>query len=304
MSMNRDFRLAAFDWLTEQVDVHGDVLPWALLAWGFEHKGQRIPLVSQQGIFKPRVMKFPLSIRTSANSPYDDSFGSDGLLQYRYRGTDPDHRDNIGLREAMKRQLPLAHFHAVVKGRYLAIWPTYIVGDNPAALTFSVAVDDAGAILNRSLTTQAGDDIAEDAAARRRYITVATRQRVHQRAFRERVLRAYSEQCAFCRLRHRELLEASHIVADAEEGPPEVRNGVALCKLHHAAFDAFFVAIRPDYQIEVRGDILLESDGPMLVHGLQDLDGKRMVLPRKSNQRPDTELLTQRYERFSAASSS
>lgn len=36
-------RLAAFDWLSKQVDIHGDVLPWALLAWGFEHRGQRVP---------------------------------------------------------------------------------------------------------------------------------------------------------------------------------------------------------------------------------------------------------------------
>ena len=32
-------------------------------------------------------------------------------------------------------------------------------------------------------------------------------------------------------------------------------NGVALCKLHHAAFDRFFFAIRPDYLIEVRGQV-------------------------------------------------
>ncbi len=294
-------RLAAFDWLTRQVEIHGDVLPWALLAWGFEYQGARVPVVSQQGIFKPRVMEYPLSMRTSANSPYDDSFGPDGLLRYRYRGTDPNHRDNVGLREAMRRQLPLAYFHAVLKGRYLAIWPTYIVGDDPKALTFSVAVDDASATIDLSDRSGLDSDLAEDSTARRKYITVAVRQRVHQRAFRERVLRAYREQCAFCRLKHRELLEASHIVPDADEGPPQVRNGVALCKLHHAAFDALFVAIRPDMHIEVRSDILLESDGPMLIHGLQDLHGKGMSLPRSAAQRPDPDLLTHRYERFLAA---
>lgn len=58
-------RMAAFDWLSRQVDGRGDVLPWALLAWGFEFKGQRIPLLSQQGIFKPKALEVPISIRTS-----------------------------------------------------------------------------------------------------------------------------------------------------------------------------------------------------------------------------------------------
>ena len=62
-----------------------------------------MPLLSQQGIFKPRVMELPLSLRTSLGGPYDDGFGPDGLLRYKYRGTDPQHRDNRGLRESMRR---------------------------------------------------------------------------------------------------------------------------------------------------------------------------------------------------------
>lgn len=51
-----DLRLAAFDWQAREVDRRGDVLPWALLARGFDFKGGRVPLVSQQGIFKPRAL--------------------------------------------------------------------------------------------------------------------------------------------------------------------------------------------------------------------------------------------------------
>ena len=44
-----------------QVEVHGNVLPWALLQRGFVYRGERVPLASMQGIFKPRVMELPLS---------------------------------------------------------------------------------------------------------------------------------------------------------------------------------------------------------------------------------------------------
>ena len=88
-------RATAFDWLSDQVGIYGDVLPRNLLAQGFVMDGKRIPLVGPQGIFNPRVLRdVPLSITTAPEGPYDDAFGVDGLLRYRYRGSDRNHADN------------------------------------------------------------------------------------------------------------------------------------------------------------------------------------------------------------------
>lgn len=289
-------RKAAFDWLAEQVDLHGDVLPRSILAQGFTYEGNRVPLLGPQGIFKPRILDIPLSITAIPSGPYDDGYSPDGLLLYRYRGIDPSHTDNVGLREAMTRRLPLVYFHRVVEGKYLAVWPVFIVGDDPAKLTFKVEVDDAG-YTKYQLTGDAVPVLAEE--ARRSYITATVRQRVHQRSFRERVLHAYHEQCALCRLRHEELLDAAHIIPDSEpEGEPVVSNGIALCKLHHAAFDRQFLAVRPDYVIEIRPDILEESDGPMLLHGLKEMHQQRLILPVAKEHRPNPEFLEKRYQRF------
>lgn len=54
---------------------------------------------------------------------------------------------------------------------------------------------------------------------------------------------------------------------------------MALCKLHHAAFDSFILGVTPDYVIQVRGDILCEEDGPILQHGLQRLEGLKINSP-------------------------
>lgn len=298
-------RIKAFDWLSKQVEVHGDVLPRQILAEGFEFESNRVPLLGPQGIFKPRVFqKIPISITTTISGPYDDSFDQDGLLQYKYRGTDPNHRDNIGLKLAAQHRIPLIYFHAVVAGKYLAVWPIYIVKTDDISLTFTVAVDDA-TFMNRA--TQEDFDILRSADSaeedsRRKYITASVRQRLHQRSFRERVLRAYRGQCAFCRLKHEELLDAAHIIPDSDPGgDPLVKNGMALCKIHHAAFDKYFLGVRPDYLIEVRRDILLEHNGPMLQHGLKGLHEKRIILPTKKIQRPDPELLDQRYMIFKKA---
>ena len=109
-------------------------------------EGQRVPLIAPQGIFKPKVLpEMPLSITTvpiidGEERPYEDVLGADGLLRYRYRGTDPTHRENVGLRLAMHRQVPLIYFHGIEPGLYEAAWPVYIVGDDPAQLTFTVTV--------------------------------------------------------------------------------------------------------------------------------------------------------------------
>ncbi len=292
-------RVAAFEWLTDQIARQGDVLPRPLLARGFVLDGVRVPLVGPQGIFKPRVLRgAPLSITTAPAGPYDDSFGRDGLLRYCYRGTDPRHPDNSGLRLAMQQRLPLVYFHGIVPGRYLATWPVFVVADDEAGLAFSVAVDDSGHVgLGAAASEPAANEDADN--ARRAYVTATVRARLHQRAFRERVLEAYSHQCAFCRLRHEELLDAAHIVPDAQPaGVPQVHNGLALCSLHHAAFDRYFLGLRPDYVLEVRPDILIEQDGPTLVHALQALHGARIVVPRQMHLRPAPELVEIRYRRF------
>ena len=292
-------RVAAFEWLADQVTRHGDVLPRQVLAAGFQLGGVRVPLVGPQGIFKPRILEeVPLSITTAPDGPYDDAFGPDGLLRYRYRGNNPDHADNRGLRAVMENRLPLAYFHGVARARYVAAWPVYVIRDERAKLTFSVAVDDATYFKQSELSgNEAAVTAGEDAC--RAYVTAAVRVRLHQRAFRERVLEAYRRQCAFCKLRHEELLDAAHIIPDtALEGEPIVRNGLSLCALHHAAFDRLFIGVRPDYVIEVRADLRRERDGPTLVHAIQALHGKRIVLPRSALLQPDPERLRMRYELF------
>jgi hypothetical protein len=98
--------------------------------------------VKNSDAFKPRVLRdIPRSITKVAvvegeTRPYDDAIGEGGLLRYRYRGTEPQHHENVGLRLAMQRRVPLIYFHGIVAGLYVAEWPVYIVGDDPARLTF------------------------------------------------------------------------------------------------------------------------------------------------------------------------
>jgi putative restriction endonuclease len=249
-------------------------------------------------------MRLPLSITTAPilpgkERPYEDEIGADDLILYRYRGVDPLHRDNVGLRETMIRRLPLVYLHGVAKGQYVAEWPVFVIADDQAALTFTVAVGVRG---STSEAVQLAAFVAEG-DIERRYATRTAISRLHQQAFRARVLAAYRERCAVCRLRHRELLDAAHILPDGHpEGRPVVPNGLSLCTLHHSAFDRYVLGVTPDLRIEIRDDVLKEKDGPMLLHGLQGFHGAQLVVPTASQLRPNRDFLSARYELFRKAS--
>jgi putative restriction endonuclease len=237
-------------------------------------------------------MDLPISITTVPDGPYDDGAIEEGSYHYKYRGTNPYHPDNVGLREVMKQYKPLIYFFGTVKGMYVPQFPVYIVYDSIPNLSFTIIIEDK----LKSITVDQEDPVE---LYKKHYKTVNTIVRLHQRSFREKVMRAYKSQCSLCRLRHEELLDAAHIIVDKDDwGDPIVQNGLSLCKIHHAAYDKHILGISPDYQVKVREDILEEVDGPMLKFGIQGLNNQQLILPGSRRDWPDQLRLEQRFILF------
>jgi putative restriction endonuclease len=182
---------------------------------------------------------------------------------------------------------------AVDPGVYDAVFPVFVASDEPDVLQFGLVADQLGAL--------AGTYVDTMAAVRREYTTRAVMQRLHQQHFRRVVLHAYRNRCSICQLKHVDLLDAAHILADRHpKGEPIVTNGLGLCKIHHSAFDARILGIDADAVVHIRDDVLEEVDGPMLLHGLQKVHGSRLILPRRSELRPNRDFLAERYDSFLA----
>jgi putative restriction endonuclease len=254
---------------------------------------------AQRGIRKPAELSAALSIRTvfrpeGATRPYEDSAGPEGLIRYKWRGTEADHPENRALRAAMVAGLPLIWFFGVGPGMYQPVFPVFLLSEEQESRQFVVDPDVARGLVK-------GDSPVEDAV--RRYILRETKQRVHQPVFRATVMRAYGTRCAVCALAHTELLDAAHIIPDSHErGLASVRNGLALCKIHHAAYDSNILGIRPDLVVQIKSDLLDEVDGPMLQYGLKERHNQRlMVLPKVRGERPGQEFLEWRCDVFEGA---
>jgi putative restriction endonuclease len=299
-------RLAAFARLEELTRARGGIVTHDDLEAGFTFEGERIKFwSSRRGIWRPKQLAdsgAALSITTTPpkpgkKPPYEDQItpGAESFV-YRYEGTDPGTYTNIAVRQAMIQRRPLIYFIGLEPGRYAAVWPCYVTADRPDDLAFEIQ---AGVPHQTIGPLPAELDVS---AGERRYATQVVMRRLHQFRFRQLVIAAYRERCTVCRLAHRELLDAAHILPDRDErGHPEVPNGLALCAIHHGAYDAHILGVDPDYLVHIRRDVLDEKDGPMLLHGLQELHGARITLPRAQMLYPNRDYLAERFGRFRAA---
>ena len=274
--------------------LHDDLVPLARLRQGFEFEGARVTYGSfQRGIHRGREQRGPaaLTLTTSFNDPYEDKADETGAFGYAYRAGSIDQADNRALRAAFELRTPVVYFRAVAPGQYMVFAPMFVTEDDPAAravvLESGLPVQDmrpGGLVSDRDI---------------RAYATREARLRLHQQRFKLDVMRAYRGRCTVCALRERDLVQAAHIVPDLEPaGIAAVVNGLALCAIHHLAFDRNLMGIDPTGVVHIAGRLLKEIDGPMLKTGLQGFHGASIELPRRPQDRPDPQRLEARFDGF------
>lgn len=296
-------RIAAFEHVRRLSDRH-DHLTQKELSPGFIFEGERIPLVNlRRGIFKPRKMRYLLSIKTVFPRPnkriwYDDQkevhrqiYQNEEAIEYAFMGQDPKAAENLWLRGAFENQIPVIYFLGVAPKCYMAVFPAYISGWDAAALKARVTFGVLDQV--RSVAPQ---DTTE-----RRYALRKVSQRLHQSSFREAVITAYRGRCALSGFPEKWLLDAAHIISDRNEqmGQPIVQNGLPLSKIHHAAFDRHLIGIDPDFRLHVSERLLDQRDGAIL-EALKQLDGGMLHLPPRARDYPDRDRLALRFEQFQA----
>jgi putative restriction endonuclease len=94
-------------------------------------------------------------------------------------------------------------------------------------------------------------DIAEEVAEERKRALVLTWRTLRALDFRDRVLAAYSRRCAMCGIQLR-LVDGAHILPVSEPASNDrTANGIALCALHHRAYDCGLVTFDSRLKIHV-----------------------------------------------------
>jgi putative restriction endonuclease len=276
---------------------HGPELPYGALSGGFSFRGRNVPFFNRAyGIYRAAVQRGPAALSLSsafAQKRYQDEGTEDGIL-YRYQDGPVDNHFNTWLRSAHALGVPLVYFIGTRPNRYRAEYPVFVEEDVTEERSVLLSFGRMGGAFDEREPLRLVDPIE------RRYRVREVKQRLHQAQFRGAVLTAYRDRCTICTLKEVRLLDAAHIVADAEEqGEPLVSNGLSLCSIHHRAFDEDLVGISPDRRVHVARRLLDDEDGPML-ELLKGFHGRRIAAPTGTRVRPDRERLAERFDRFLA----
>lgn len=283
-----ELRELIFDRLAELRSEHGVVRRSQLESLDIGIGTRRV-IDRNKGIWNPQDLSATLSVVSNPDGPYSDAHVSDSLFSYDYRAGSTD-GDNRKMRKAYELGLPIILLRTIKPGVFVPIFPVYVVADDDTHHRFMLALDQGLRFVHDPLHLS---PIERDYASR------AVKQRLHQPEFRGRVMLAYDEMCTVCTLKHGKLLDAAHIVGDDKEhGLPVIENGLSLCKIHHAAYDANLLGISPDFEVHINRLLLEETDGPMLKHGLQEMHGRLLALPNHRADRPSQERLAERFEDF------
>nr|WP_294544049.1 HNH endonuclease [uncultured Rhodopila sp.] len=131
--------------------------------------------------------------------------------------------------------------------------------------------------------------IQGEVATSRQCAVVTTTRALRDLNFRARVLTAYGHQCAMCGVQLK-LLDAAHVLPVAHpHSTDETCNGVALCALHHRAYDKAFVTFDEKFQIRHNAKIAMAlkvsgHDGGLasFTQALRSL----LILPQAAHDRP------------------
>lgn len=183
---------------------------------------------------------------------------------------------SIQLRESALRQAAANGFSTHDKGNgelvivfRAAFLASYVDNLEPlhACGRFAGEVEALRAIGTRP-NGQDDHEIAAKVSEPRRYAVLSTRRALRDVNFRDRVLDAYRHGCAMCGVQLR-LVEGAHVLPAAHPDSTDgTDNGVALCALHHRAFDRGFVTFTPDFAIHVNDDVVRTLEDCRRTQGL------------------------------------
>jgi hypothetical protein len=284
------------------------------------------PLI--EGIYKPAGSIYPLSIASMLKSRYGDQLFHNPdrtwWMEYSPKAGGMDLAVNAGLVRSMTDREPVLVLRqesdktSRAGARHLLLGLGYVQSFDPATDLFRIrglTFDEVAAVTGTALSEEAGE-LIETAlrlesleewvpfAAEDRAVYKISRQK-RDAAFRSIVLSNYNYTCAvtgqrFKSPRHVEA-DGAHIIGKDVRGTDDPRNGVALSRSAHWAFDRGIFTISDQYEVVVNPKI---SNASVSKFPALEIDHRKIVLPPEEHYWPHPDALAwhkqEVFDRFMA----
>lgn len=164
-----------------------------------------------------------------------------------------------------------------------------------SALEEQVEINNEAFDYGRVLERRAHIPLVKEAIEAEKYKPAARDQ-----GFRRIVVTAYDHRCALCGVRiitpeGHTVVDAAHIVRWSETQNDDIRNGVALCKICHWAFDEGMMGVSDSYTVITSRQIGAEPNVPGL---LLTLSGRKIIPPEDRDLWPAREYISSHRRKF------
>ena len=277
-----------------------------------------------EGIFKPRWATHALAIASMLSSPYTDqiTFLEDRswLMAYSPKAGGLDIAANVALLNCLEDGEPVLVLRQRTDKRsgsgssYLIAGLGHIERYDPGQDVFQLRglhVEEVARYIYSQ--NHLRDDLVETAVrleALENWTPLVQEERAiyqvnrlkRDAAFRDVVLSNYNYACAVTGLRFRfgthVEAEAAHIIGKEAHGPDDPRNGLALSRTAHWAFDRGIFTLSDDYEIRIHDRARGKDQRFNLIF---EAEGKQIMLPNEEFNKPHPEALAwHREQRFGA----
>jgi len=277
-----------------------------------------------EGIFKPQWATHALSISSMLSSTYTDQItlltDRSWVMAYSPKSGGLDLAANVALFNCMDDNEPVLVLRQQTDKRSPS-GSTYLIAGLGQILRYEA---DRNVFQLRGLPAEEvttylygksdlADDLLETAVrleALEEWVPTVQEERAIYRvnrlkrdaAFRDVILRNYGYSCAVTGLRFRHgthvEAEAAHIIGKEERGPDDPRNGLALSRTAHWAFDHGIFTLSDDYEVRVHERA---REGDQRLKTIFEAEGKQILLPNEPFYRPHLAALAwHRKRRFGA----
>ncbi len=207
---------------------------------------------------------------------------------------------SIQIREEFLRQAYINGFSPCDKGNQeiaIAFRPDFLVEyirTLELLHNFGQSAADLGVLTSLSQKPEINEEEIRILDVVRKTTVVSVSKKLRDISFRKRVLTAYGFRCAICGIQLR-LVDAAHIVpVHHENSTDETRNGLALCALHHRAYDQALITVGEDYGVVISQSQISKLKQLKLDSGLDEFSNKLrpiILLPPAISDRPHIEFL-------------
>jgi putative restriction endonuclease len=218
-------------------------------------------------------------------SSYDDDLSDEGVIYHfpnTRRSAGRDTSETAALRNALSLNVPIFVItHSPSSNARRDVHLGWVVDIDDAAALCLIEFGDARRSANSASAVGAGEFRLE---ANRTEISQLARRLKRTPRFAFEVGKRCGWRCAVCSMELKSLLDAAHVRGVAEKGSDDPRNGLILCKNHHAAFDARLVGFRPE-----TGEVVLR-------HGLSADQLGVSVITLSEELQPHIDALRWRWE--------